>query len=718
MGFRALGLCVCLCVPQVTYALGAAHFTWDGLEDTGQVPNLAQPANGGTLNGGASIGPGRIGDGALVLNGLDGHMVIAGLEDYTFLNDYTFAAWVKTTEGGIIIAKANADCPAVGRDPNHDFGTKQFGIMPDGRLTTTSSGLAAELSIDSVKDGEWHHVAVTVDWDVDFGNVRLPQIALYIDGQLDTLTDDVTRGLEEYPAALRHAPDSGGIFAVGRGTFHSNRHVGVERNTLNDRNPTHFIGSIDDLWVFEGALDADQIATLATNAPVDCGVENDTVATSIAVTPPVDGANGLVAISVEASDASGDAIWYRYEAHRAEGGPETLTPDAGGLPLAYGPTRDRTVTLELPSGTWTITCRVFDDLLADGASCPGQAANAPESMVTSEAFVLERRRYAGRRVSSFGNGWQYWFDLEDYDQGLPSSAEPAADGRTIDDFVESVPSDLAFGNALRRVGVPRELDDVNPSDLSDKCNEGFLQGEPGYALVYDFDIVHAGGEEGRWILWTRLVNPERQSGLAGVESDPQDAPFFDEMLMPDPATGLYPSWPLESIHRVFATTEGPGYRWASRQNEGQGKELIEGAQRLLLNHRQGSTSRFLDVAMWTNDPDYVPSDADYLRATPIHRFRRGDCNSDGHIDVSDGVKALSLAFFSDTNAPCFDACDADVSGALDITNAIFFFNAVFLGGAPIRGSGEKCDFATPLLGCEDVTAGCSDVAVVPTPGEQ
>jgi hypothetical protein len=38
-------------------------------------------------------------------------------------------------------------------------------------------------------------------------------------------------------------------------------------------------------------------------------------------------------------------------------------------------------------------------------------------------------------------------------------------------------------------------------------------------------------------------------------------------------------------------------------------------------HRQGDDSRLLDLFMWTDDPDYVPTDADYEAAALLTAVR-------------------------------------------------------------------------------------------------
>lgn len=230
--------------------------------------------------------------------------------------------------------------------------------------------------------------------------------------------------------------------------------------------------------------------------------------------------------------------------------------------------------------------------------------------MTSDEFVLRGREYLGRRVSRSDGGYQYWFDLEDFDLGLPSAEEPVLDVRTFGDFFESMPSDAAFGNALRRTGKLVHFDKT-PNNLTDDCKDGFPQGGPGFALLYRFDISHAEGEEGEWVFWTRLFNPETASDHHGLDQDPNTAPSFDAMLTPDPVTGLYcRSWNLGTTTRIFESTAGPGYKWDNaRGNEGHVMRLGDGVNRQLITHREGNTLRFLDVGMWTNDPNYVPTDA-------------------------------------------------------------------------------------------------------------
>ena len=73
-----------------------------------------------------------------------------------------------------------------------------------------------------------------------------------------------------------------------------------------------------------------------------------------------------------------------------------------------------------------------------------------------------------------------------------------------------------------------------------------------------------------------------------------------------------------------------------------------------------------------------------LRLTPPSElaFVRGDANDDDIVDLSDGVAILGDLFLGDTAAAasCRDALDADDSGGLEITDAVYVFGFLFRGG--------------------------------------
>jgi len=97
-------------------------------------------------------------------------------------------------------------------------------------------------------------------------------------------------------------------------------------------------------------------------------------------------------------------------------------------------------------------------------------------------------------------------------------------------------------------------------------------------------------------------------------------------------------------------------------------------------------------------------------------FVRGDTDSDGAINLTDGVIPL-LFLFSGGDAPaCLDAADANDTGVLEITDAIIIFGWLFNGGgapaapAPLSPgySAEQCgvDPTEDGFGCERVSLTC------------
>ncbi len=64
-------------------------------------------------------------------------------------------------------------------------------------------------------------------------------------------------------------------------------------------------------------------------------------------------------------------------------------------------------------------------------------------------------------------------------------------------------------------------------------------------------------------------------------------------------------------------------------------------------------------------------------------FQRGDVNSDGLVDVSDPVFAFSFLFLGGAEPVCIDALDANDDGLTDITDGIYSLNFLFLGGSEI-----------------------------------
>jgi hypothetical protein len=91
-----------------------------------------------------------------------------------------------------------------------------------------------------------------------------------------------------------------------------------------------------------------------------------------------------------------------------------------------------------------------------------------------------------------------------------------------------------------------------------------------------------------------------------------------------------------------------------------------------------------------------------LAFLPVPKFRRGDVNNDGVVDISDATRFLGFLFLSGAPLECQDAADANDSGKLDLADVVFLLSFLFLDRSdpPEPGpSREGCDPTTDALGC-------------------
>jgi hypothetical protein len=72
-------------------------------------------------------------------------------------------------------------------------------------------------------------------------------------------------------------------------------------------------------------------------------------------------------------------------------------------------------------------------------------------------------------------------------------------------------------------------------------------------------------------------------------------------------------------------------------------------------------------------------------------FRRGDANDDGQLGISDSLWLFGALFLGGDLPACREAGDANNDGSLDITDGIFVLSYLFLGGqAPPAPGGAAC----------------------------
>ena len=181
------------------------------------------------------------------------------------------------------------------------------------------------------------------------------------------------------------------------------------------------------------------------------------------------------------------------------------------------------------------------------------------------------------KVSNYAGGSQIWFEVEDFDEMDPG------------EFCQLIDEPGAFGQALTRGG-----------------GDGIA--------IWTFDISTAGGKGGTWYFWGRVINPNGQSDFMLVEGHPADPEITTSPPYPGNKHPVFD----DTMDRIFEQNVGPPWEWAPGTSEahedGHIKELRDGSNTMYIYDRQGNSTVIWDVFMWTDNPDYVPTDEDYRNA--------------------------------------------------------------------------------------------------------
>jgi hypothetical protein len=193
-------------------------------------------------------------------------------------------------------------------------------------------------------------------------------------------------------------------------------------------------------------------------------------------------------------------------------------------------------------------------------------------LITVPVYAVKNYKF-----SNYGGGHQIWFEVEDYDERDPDT----------DEYFPVVYESGAFGQAITRAGGA------------------------GGMIRWTFDISEAGGKAGTWYFWGRVLNPNGQSEFLIVDGDPDDPPL--PTGPPYPGTPTAPGFTDDQ--RIFYQDAGPSWAWSRADHaEGHTKQLQDSENTMYILHRRGNDTVFWDVFMWTDSPDYVPTDADYRNA--------------------------------------------------------------------------------------------------------
>jgi hypothetical protein len=198
--------------------------------------NDSAGTNHGTVNGNPEYVGGKFGR-AISLDG-DDYVDCGNPDALNFgTENWTISAWIKTTQSGITdMDKGTVFANGADGDGGIRYTLAVNEGQPDSITLTTDSDIhkAQAIGRTAVNDGAWHHVVGARDTG---------QLYVYVDGELD-----------------------GGDYLPGEydlsGASQNNAYVGTI--TSNDDNSLYkyFIGVIDEVCIFNGALDANGVCAL------------------------------------------------------------------------------------------------------------------------------------------------------------------------------------------------------------------------------------------------------------------------------------------------------------------------------------------------------------------------------------------------------------------------------------------------------------------------
>ena len=191
-----------------------------------------------------AMGSGR--GGALRFDGASDYVEIddTNVLDQTFAGSFTVAAWVKpddvppwTTASDRAYAVFTSPNMSMEYDTNRKFFVR----------LKTSDGQVSILTTDTFVPDVWHHLATVVDGDNGL-------LFLYVDGQLVGAAPTSFTGQVTPPPAEADE-------VAWMGQYYAQYRIGVN-DPLFDYEMNYFKGGIDDLRVFNRALDAGEIAAV------------------------------------------------------------------------------------------------------------------------------------------------------------------------------------------------------------------------------------------------------------------------------------------------------------------------------------------------------------------------------------------------------------------------------------------------------------------------
>ena len=268
------------------------HWTFDEASGTTAGDSSANNRNG-TIVGGAiwnttdlpAVPSGS--SAALQFDGVDDQVDIVGYKGISGTGDRTISAWIRSGTNSTLLNKGIVSWGTNLGTQKWTFRVQSQNGTPGAIRIEANGGFFVGNTV--VTDTEWHHVAVT--WAND-GTPDVIDAKLYVDGVLDA---EFGNGDTPPSASQSVAINTASVADVRIG---------------DDFQTTHnWEGGIDDVRIYDEALDANAIAALAIGTPIvaDFAASEEVVASGspVELSWSSDPANDALAIDSGVGDVSG-----------------------------------------------------------------------------------------------------------------------------------------------------------------------------------------------------------------------------------------------------------------------------------------------------------------------------------------------------------------------------------------------------------------------------
>ncbi len=288
-GFYLLGF---FCSVLLCRADLVGHWTFDEASGTTAGDSSANNRNG-TIVGGAiwnttdlpAVPSGS--SAALQFDGVDDQVDIVGYKGISGTGDRTISAWIRSGTNSTLLNKGIVSWGTNLGTQKWTFRVQSQNGTPGAIRIEANGGFFVGNTV--VTDTEWHHVAVT--WAND-GTPDVIDAKLYVDGVLDA---EFGNGDTPPSASQSVAINTASVADVRIG---------------DDFQTTHnWEGGIDDVRIYDEALDANAIAALAIGTPIvaDFAASEEVVASGspVELSWSSDPANDALAIDSGVGDVSG-----------------------------------------------------------------------------------------------------------------------------------------------------------------------------------------------------------------------------------------------------------------------------------------------------------------------------------------------------------------------------------------------------------------------------